>query len=62
MVAPRVAPLLPHTTRPRAGRDKLPACNARCSQFTVSGRRMRSPTRTPSVLHRHPALLGVSSP
>lgn len=50
-----------HTPRHRTACDSLPACNARRGRTTVSGRRMRSPARTPSVLHRHPALCRAAS-
>ena len=41
-----------HRPRPRAARDSSPRRNSRRSHFTVSGFKMRSLTRTASVLHR----------
>ncbi len=43
-----------HTPRPRAVCDSWPSCKASRSQAIVCGRKMRSPTRTPPVLHRTP--------
>ena len=55
--------IAPASSSPPSGlrsRLALPAWNACCSRTTVSGRRMRSPTCTASVLHGHAVLCEVS--